>query len=90
VHHEDNKILAYCKGEHLFVFNFHPVGDCTVTIPARAVEKYETVLHTSWTTFGGYRDNMPQEFHVDSRSGRAQLEIRMDKRSALVCRPKGK
>ncbi len=48
-----NKILAYSRGEYLFVFNFHPTQSYVdYGIPMNA-SKYQIVLNTDADRFGG-------------------------------------
>ena len=51
--HKGNKILAYTRGDYLFVFNFHPnesFVDFGIPLPA---SKYKIVLNTDDAQFGG-------------------------------------
>ena len=51
--HKGNKILAYTRGDYLFVFNFHPnesFVDFGIPLPA---SKYKIVLNTDEAQFGG-------------------------------------
>ncbi len=51
--HKENQILAYSRGNYLFVFNFHPTQSFVeYGIPMEA-SKYEVVLNTDESRFGG-------------------------------------
>ncbi|MDR0570276.1 MAG: alpha amylase C-terminal domain-containing protein [Clostridiales Family XIII bacterium] len=79
--HEDGKALVYRKGDFVFCFNFHPVEDFTVSVPAPD-ETWEMVLHSSWPEFGGYR---PHDcVFLKDEDGCKLASI--DRRSAMVFR----
>lgn len=52
---DEDKILAFSKGEYLFVFNFHPENSYTdYQIPTPQFCDYKLQLHTDNTEFGGF------------------------------------
>ncbi len=53
--HEDDKILAFSKGEKVFIFNFHPEKSFDgYFINAKSGKKYRVVLDTDEEKFGGF------------------------------------
>jgi 1,4-alpha-glucan branching enzyme len=57
--HEEKKILAFAKGDYVFVFNFHPRdsfvyewGEKKPPKPSRSA----LVFHSAWQRFGGFVD----------------------------------
>lgn len=83
VHHEQNKLLAYQKGEYVFVFNFHPVERHTVVFDAKESTHAHLVLHSEWQEFGGYLDTNNDENHliVDKNQ---QVSVPINRRSVAV------
>jgi 1,4-alpha-glucan branching enzyme len=51
--HKENKILAYSRGKHLFVFNFNPNQSFADYGIPMASSKYKIVLNTDEDRFGG-------------------------------------
>ena len=51
--HKENKILAYTRGDYLFVFNFHPNESFVDFGIPLAASKYKIVLNTDEAQFGG-------------------------------------
>ena len=52
--HEEDKTLAFGRGDYLFVFNFHPTRshvDYPINVPEGA---YTVVIDTDSKAFGGY------------------------------------
>ncbi|MDR2132328.1 MAG: alpha amylase C-terminal domain-containing protein [Clostridiales Family XIII bacterium] len=78
--HEEDKLLAYRKGRFVFFFNFHPVRDAVFSVHSPAFARWEPVLHTSLTEFGGYRSRDCGFLSQDGENKR----VSADRRSALV------
>ncbi|HEX7584147.1 MAG TPA: alpha amylase C-terminal domain-containing protein, partial [Prolixibacteraceae bacterium] len=51
--HKENQILAYSRGNYLFVFNFHPTKSFVDYGIPLAASKYKIVLNTDEERFGG-------------------------------------
>ncbi len=64
--HQDDKILIYSKGDLVFVFNFHPEKSFEgYFIPTGKVGKYQAVLTTDDSLFGGFsRVNTTQKYEA--------------------------
>ena len=61
--HEDNKIIAFFRGDLLFVFNFHDsrsYDDYHIPVPPG---RYEMCLNTDDNAFGGQGRLMPGQVH---------------------------
>lgn len=64
-HHEDNKLLAYKKGNFVFVYNFHPVESFDVPLSVGS-DQAELVLHSQWQNFGGYEEEHPHKVDLST------------------------
>ncbi|MCL2774091.1 MAG: alpha-amylase family glycosyl hydrolase [Oscillospiraceae bacterium] len=55
---EDKKIIAFTKGNFLFLFNFHVSESCDFWryIKPDVTKSYVKVLDTAWDIFGGWKD----------------------------------
>lgn len=64
--HQDDKILIYSKGDLVFAFNFHPEKSFEgYFIPTGKVGKYQAVLTTDDSRFGGFsRVNTTQKYQA--------------------------
>ena len=86
---EDNdaKILAYRRGECLFVYNFHPFQSVEdYEIPC-IKSKYRIVLNSDSPDFNGFGNvDESMEYHALETSGRRCLKIYMPSRTVLVLR----
>ncbi len=86
---EDNdaKILAYRRGECLFVYNFHPFQSVEdYEIPCDK-SKYSIVLNSDSPDFNGFGNvDETMEYHALETSGRRCLKIYMPSRTVLVLR----
>ncbi|MBO4619374.1 MAG: alpha amylase C-terminal domain-containing protein [Victivallales bacterium] len=85
--HQDNHVLAFSRGDLLFVFNFHPtVSFENYPIPAQATE-YLLRLDTDATLFNGFGRVQPdQHFYAltDTPDGPAHISLYLPTRAALV------
>ncbi|MDR3270369.1 MAG: alpha amylase C-terminal domain-containing protein [Peptococcaceae bacterium] len=86
VHHEDNKIIAFAKGDCLLAFNFHPQRDVLVDLPAEAGQTFRLLLNTNWRSFGGYTEDEANGTALScaQRNGRCVLPLRIQRREAWV------
>lgn len=86
---EDNdaKILAYRRGESLFVYNFHPFQSVeNYEIPCDK-PKYGIVLNSDSPDFNGFGNvDESMEYHALETAGRRFIKIYMPSRTALVLR----
>ena len=86
---EDNdaKILAYRRGECLFVYNFHPFQSVeNYEIPCQK-DKYKILLNSDSPDFNGFGNvDESVEYHALETSGRRFIKIYMPSRTALVLR----
>ncbi len=81
LHHEDHKLLAYQKGEFVFIYNFHPVEQYTVNLQIDAT-KAKLMLHSDWQEFGGYLDSTNEQKPLVASS--TQFSIPINRRSVAV------
>ena len=81
LHHEDQKLLAYQKGEFVFIYNFHPVEQHTVNLQIDAM-KAKLILHSDWQEFGGYLDSTNEQKPLVA-SG-TQFSLPINRRSVAV------
>ena len=85
--HQDNHILAFSRGDLLFVFNFHPTDSFeNYPIPAQAAE-YLLRLDSDAERFNGFGRVQPdQHFYAltDTPDGPAHLSLYLPTRTALV------
>ena len=95
-HNDGDQILAYSRGELLYVFNFSPTRSYTdygFMVPEGA---YEVVLNTDATKFGGNGladDSVTHFTNFDSllkKDGKGWLQLYVPARSAVVLRKKAK
>lgn len=90
--HEGDKVIAFERGELLFVFNFHPTQSFTdYRVGVEKAGKYKIVLDSDWKEFDGHgRVNRDQEFFTfpepwNNRSNSIYLYI--PSRVAIVLAP---
>ena len=94
--HEDEQVLAFSRGDLLFVFNFHPTASYTdyrITAPKGS---YHIILDSDETTFGGFGlvdDSIKhQTLRANSEEELPQklehLSLYLPSRTALVLRRK--
>ena len=76
--HERDKIIAFYKGEHLFVFNFHPTRTRLFALPDSG--KYEVVLHSNDSRFGGFLESKYLSGILSAK------HVAVDRRCAVVLR----
>ncbi len=50
--HEDNKIMAFVKGNFTFIFNFHPQKSFVHKLDN--ISEFKLAFHTAWQRFGGF------------------------------------
>ena len=93
-HNDGDQILAYSRGDLIFVFNFHPTKSFTgygFMVPEAA---YEVVLNTDAKEFGGNGladDTMTHFTNFDpllKPDGKGWLQLYLPARSAVVLRRK--
>jgi 1,4-alpha-glucan branching enzyme len=86
---QDDQVLAYQRNDLLFVFNFNPMQSFTdYGMPVKK-GKYETVLNTDSTAFGGFGLNDDSIIHKTFKSDvndKEWLRLYLPSRSAMVLR----
>ncbi len=89
---DDDQVLAYMRGDLVFVFNFNPVKAFTGYGVLAPAGEYEVVLSTDNADFGGY-GNIDESVHhltqtdpLFAPSGREWLRLYLPPRSAQVLR----
>ena len=87
--HSDNKVIVFERSGLLFAFNFHP----TRSYPDYRFEapggRYQTVLDSDATQYGGHQRLVPDHEHVTmvdkgANGGRHWLSLYLPTRTALV------
>lgn len=81
--HDDDHIMAYERGDFLFVFNFHPVTSFEDYSVSADKGNYAIVLSSDDEKFGGF-DRVDTSMSYSTDSGRLRLYI--PSRTALVLR----
>ncbi|MBR4125554.1 MAG: alpha amylase C-terminal domain-containing protein, partial [Victivallales bacterium] len=84
--HQDDHVLAFARGNLLFVFNFHPTKSFT-DYPIPANDEYLLKLDTDATRFNGFNRVCPDQHFfamTDSPDGPAHLSLYLPTRTALV------
>ncbi len=83
--HEDDKLLAYKKGDDLFVFNFHPYKSFEgYAIPTESGE-YKVILSTDDTEFGGHnRVNKEYIYKTEEVNGSDCVKLYIPSRTGFV------
>ncbi len=91
---DDDQVLAYMRGDLVFVFNFSPVKAFTGYGILAPAGEYEVVLSTDSPKYGGY-GNIDENVHhltqhdpVYAPAGREWLRLYLPPRSAQVLRMK--
>ncbi|HEY9059973.1 MAG TPA: alpha-amylase family glycosyl hydrolase [Pseudobacteroides sp.] len=54
--HESNKVLSFIKGNHTFIFNFHPSNSYVHMLSDTSA--FKLVFHSAWQCFGGFVDEV--------------------------------
>ena len=96
--HDEDQVLAFGRGDLLFVFNFHPTQshtDYRLPVPAGS---YHIVLDSDAAAFGGYElvddqlehltQPLPEEQQAELPSDLEELSLYLPSRVALVLRRK--
>ena len=91
--HNDNKVLAFLRADHIFIFNFHPVTsfvDYKIDTPSGT---YKLVLNTDATNFGGHERLPANQFYTakkeENSSSSHQLRLYLPTRTGLVLSKEG-
>lgn len=91
---DDDQVLAFLRGDLVFVFNFSPVKSFTDYGILAPAGEYEVVLSTDSPKYGGY-GNIDESVHhltqhdpLFAPAGREWLRLYMPSRSAQVLRMK--
>lgn len=85
---EGDKIIAFIRKDHLFVFNFHPVNSYTGYALPVNVGKYKCILTSDDPRFGGFdRIDMHTEYRtrIEKSFGYKQrIDLYLPSRTALI------
>lgn len=85
--HNEQKILAFERRGHLFVFNFHPSNSYTDYRIAAPAGKYRTVLDSDAGLYGGHNRLAPDQVHFTRKhpeEGWHNLQLYLPTRTAIV------
>ncbi len=86
--HNDNKVLAFRRGDFLFVFNFHPTQSFTHYGLEMPASKYRIILNTDEERFGGQnRIDQTAWYYTQAEagiSGNHFLRLYLPARTAMV------
>ncbi len=91
--HADDKILAFIRADHIFVFNFHPAQSFTdYQIPV-AAGAYRMIIDSDAGKFGGHDRLTPSQTHttlkqpMEGGGSRDVISLYLPNRSAQVFAP---
>ncbi len=89
--HNDDKVLAYQKGNTQFVFNFHPTKSFTgYFIPMPEAGDYEVILSSDDFRYGGHGRVYHSVYTAKKQpDGRLGVQLYLPSRTALVLKKKG-
>ncbi len=89
--HSDEKLLAFRRGELVFVFNFHPHRSYTDHSIAAAPGNFRMVLDTDAKRFGGHGRLAEEVIHsaVADPSGTWRLRLYLPSRTGIALAPMG-
>ena len=79
------KVLAYCKGTGIFVFNFHPENAYDGRfIPVPEQGKYKVVMSTDDFCYGGFGRIYHQSYSTTEETGRTGIRLYLPPRTAVA------
>jgi 1,4-alpha-glucan branching enzyme len=82
---DEQKILAFTRGDYLFVFNFHPFfSHEMLTVPVKGKASYKSVLCTDDDKYGGSNRVSPTVYVPKKENGRDCVEIAIPTQTAIV------
>jgi 1,4-alpha-glucan branching enzyme len=89
--HEDDKLIAFERGNMLWVFNFHPTKSFpNYWIGVEWFGSYQYVISTDEERYGGFKridtSNHPQAYPEGYQGRRNKIELYIPARSAFVLR----
>jgi len=88
--HQEDKVLAFRRGDLLFAFNFHPTRSFTdYALPVAAEGQYRLVLNTDEHLFGGHNRLVADQRHIsavvpEGHADRHRVCLYLPNRCALV------
>ena len=84
--HEENKILAYERGNLIFIHNLHTNHSLTdYPVNVHQAGKYKVILHTDLTNHGGQnRINSETKYFSSEKNGSSAIQIYIPCRTSLV------
>lgn len=94
--HEDDQVLAFSRGDLLFVFNFHPTASYTDYRIIAPKGSYHIILDSDETIFGGFglvddstkHQTLPANSEEELPQELEHLSLYLPSRTALVLRRK--
>lgn len=84
--HEDHKLLAWQRGNLLFLVNFHPANSYPDLAVPCAAGHYQLVLDSDAGEFGGHERVRPGQTYFSRNEGGSQITVYLPSRTALVLR----
>ena len=86
---ENSKVLAWLRGDLVFVLNFHPSQSLTDYLIPSAPGDYRAVLDTDRRAYGGFERQTPDIVHhtISDRIQRHFLSLYLPSRTGLVLAP---
>ena len=86
--HNDDKVIAFTRGDFVFVFNFHPERSYVDYCFEASSEKYRMVLNSDDGDYGGHGRLTPDQVHftLKKEAKRHYLSLYLPNRTAVVLR----
>ena len=82
---DENKVIAFEKGQYLFVFNFHPEKSHENFFVQTKRGAYKAVLSTDRKSFGGYENvDMQYVYKTERKDGETGIRLYIPSRTATV------
>ena len=91
--HEDDKVIAYEKGDLMFVFNFHPWKSYEgYSLPVNKAGQYKIVLSSDDAVFGGHERIDKRYVYLSEALDKKRIGFKcyLPSRSVVVFKKKGK
>jgi 1,4-alpha-glucan branching enzyme len=89
--HEDDKLLAFSRGDFVVVFNFHSTRskEC-VRIPVPREGAYRVVMSTDDKAYGGFGNVAHMKYETRDDGGAPYIELYLPSRTAIVLKRTGR
>ena len=85
--HDGDKVLAFERNNHIFIFNIHPTESFTeYGIPVKEAGEYRAVLHTDDAAFGGHErvDTSVSHLTNEGQDGILRIHTYLPSRTAVI------